>query len=51
MQKTKLNFGLEYVNSVRKMKKGKEMGPPCKCRLKCADNVNKENRKILFNEY
>lgn len=50
--KKHLNYGEEYVNRSRILKKKKVMGPPCKkCRLKCMDKLSEEIRKNLFSEY
>lgn len=40
--KTELNVGLEPNNRKAKIKNAKTMVPPCKCRLKCFEKMNKD---------
>lgn len=49
--KIELNLGKEHVNRSGKNISAKDMGPPCKCILRCFDKINEDLRKQIFNEY
>ncbi|KAF0713874.1 tigger transposable element-derived protein 6-like, partial [Aphis craccivora] len=51
--KKKLNLGEEHINRGGKMIMAKKMGPPCmeKCRMKCREKLNDEDRKVIFDSY
>jgi len=46
-----LNMGIEHINLWGKKKNAVEMGSPCKCKLKCFDEVSEDLRKKIFIEY
>lgn len=46
------NLGKQYVSSRGKIMKGREMGPPCNCRLNCPIKLgNEKTRKKIFDDY
>lgn len=43
--------GQEYVSKKGIIKKRKEIKEPCKCRLKCYEKINGEQRKNIFEDF
>jgi len=41
-------LGLEHTNRIGKTINAKQMGTPCKCRMKCSEKISEEMRKELF---